>query len=89
MLRYLVDENAGTFRDDLAVEVPYSSVVSNVYRLGDGGIDRSMIVNSGRAFEFSERDADGEVLASYRYEADGLGYRVYKDPLEGFWFSGR
>lgn len=89
VLRYLVDESAGTFRDDLVVEVPYSSVVSNVYRLGDGGIDQPMVVNSGRAFEFSERDADGNVLASYRYEAAPLGYRVYKDPLEGFWFSGQ
>lgn len=89
VLRYLVDENAGTFRDDLVIEVPYSSVVSNVYRLGDGGIDQPMVVNSGRAFEFSERDADGNVLASYRYEAQPLGYRVYKESLEGFWFSVR
>ena len=88
-LRYLVDENAGTFAQDDAVELPYSSVVSNVLRLGDGGIDQPMVANSGRANEFSERAADGTVLATYRYDSASHGYRVYKDPFDGFWFSGR
>lgn len=86
-LRYLVDENAGTFGQDDAVELPYSSVVSNVLRLGDGGIDQPMVANSGRANEFSERTADGEILATYRYDSASHGCRVYKDPFEGFWFS--
>lgn len=88
-LRYLVDENAGTFGQDEAIELPYSSVVSNVLRLGDGGIDQPMVANSGRANEFSERTADGEVLATYRYDSASHGYRVYKDPFAGFWFSGQ
>lgn len=58
-------------------------------RLGDGGIDQPMIANSGRANEFSERAADGTVLATYRYDSASHGYRVYKDPFDGFWFSGR
>ncbi|MDN5687669.1 MAG: aryl-sulfate sulfotransferase [Brachybacterium sp.] len=86
-LRYVVDENASTFRQDEAVELPYSSVVSNVNRLGDGGIDQPMVTNSGRANEYSERSADGTVLASYRYDSASHGYRVYKAPFDGFWFT--
>ena len=86
-LRYLVDETAGTYSQDAAVELPYSSVVSNVLRLGDGGTDQNMVTNSGRSNEFSERTADGEVLASYRYDSASHGYRVYKDTFEGFWFA--
>ena len=89
VLRYLVDESARSVREDLAVEVPYSSVVSSVYRLGSGGIDAPMVVNSGRAGEFSERAADGTLLGRYRYDSASHGYRVYKDTFEGFWFSGR
>ncbi len=88
LLRYLVDENAGTYREDLVVDVPYSSVVSNVFRLGTGRIDQNAVVNSGKAKEFSERAADGTVLGSFRYDASNLGYRVYKDTFEGFWFAG-
>ncbi len=87
LLRYLVDENAGTYREDLVVDVPYSSVVSNVFRLGTGRIDQNAVVNSGKAKEFSERAADGRILASVRYDASNLGYRVYKDTFEGFWFA--
>lgn len=86
-LRYLVDETAGTYSQDEAVELPYSSVVSNVLRLGDGGIDQNMVTNSGRSNEFSERGPDGTVLASYRYDSASHGYRVYKDAFEGFWFA--
>lgn len=87
MLRYLVDENTWSYTEDLAVEVPYSSVVSNVFRLGSGGIHENAVVNSGKSGVFSERDADGEVLASYRYDTSNLGYRVYKDTFEGFWYA--
>jgi len=87
VLRYLVDEEAGTFSQDEAIELPYSSVVSNVQRLGDGGIAQGIVANSGRSNEFSERTADGEVLATYRYDSASHGYRVYKDPFAGFWFA--
>lgn len=87
VLRYLVDENAGTYSEDLMVEIPYSSVVSSVQRLGDGGIDQPMVVNSGKANEFSERTAEGELVAAYRYDSSNFGYRVYKDSFEGFWYA--
>lgn len=80
-------ETAGTFTQDLAGEVPCSAVVSSVFRLGDGGITSPLVVNSGRANVFSERTADGEVLATYRYDSAGYGYRVYKDAFTGFWFA--
>ncbi len=86
VLRYLVDENAGSYRQDEAIEVPYSSVVSNVYRLGSGRVDQPMVVNSGRSNEFSERTADGDLIATYRYDSASHGYRVYKDTFDGFWF---
>ncbi len=76
-------ETAGTFTQDLAGEVPCSAVVSSVFRLGDGGITSPLVVNSGRANVFSERTADGEVLATYRYDSAGYGYRVYKDAFTG------
>jgi hypothetical protein len=38
ILRYLVDENGGTFTEDMMVEVPFSSVVSSVLRQGDSTV---------------------------------------------------
>ncbi|MFC7458146.1 aryl-sulfate sulfotransferase [Brachybacterium sp. GCM10030267] len=88
ILRYLVDESAGTFGEDLRVDVAYSSVVSNVQRLGGGTVDDPLVVNSGRYNEFSERAADGTPLAQYRYDSQSMAYRVYKDGFEDFWFAG-
>jgi len=88
ILRYLVDENARTFREDLRVDVAYSSVVSNVQRIGGDSLEHPMVVNSGKANVFTEHDADGEVLGTFRYDSSNMGYRVYKDPFEGFWFAG-
>ena len=88
ILRYLVDENAGTFREDLRVDVAYSSVVSNVQRIGGDSLENPMVVNSGKANVFTEHDADGELLGSFRYDSSNMGYRVYKDAFEGFWFVG-
>src|SRR5690625_7606381 len=51
ILRYLVDENAGTFSEDLRVDVAYSSVVSNVQRIGGDSLENPMVVNSGKANE--------------------------------------
>ena len=88
ILRYLVDENAGTFREDLRVDVAYSSVVSNVQRIGGDSLENPMVVNSGKANVFTEHDADGELLGSFRYDSSNMGYRVYKDAFDGFWFVG-
>ena len=53
ILRYLVDESAGTFREDLRVDVAYSSVVSNVQRIGGDSLTHPMVVNSGKANVFT------------------------------------
>lgn len=86
-LRYLVDEKAGTFKEAFRIDVPYSAVVSNVFRLGKGTVRDNAVVHSGKAYVFSERKADGTVLATYRYDSTTLGYRVHKDPFAGFWFD--
>lgn len=86
-LRYLVDEKAGTFRQDFARDVPYSSVVSNVWRLGERTVEDQMVVNSGKSNEYSQHSADGAVLASYRYDSTGLGYRVFKESFQGYWYG--
>lgn len=86
-LRYLVDEKAGTYKEAFRVDVPYSSVVSNVFRLGGGTISDNAVVHSGKAYLFSERRPDGTVLATYRYDSTSLGYRAYKDSFKGFWYA--
>lgn len=88
ILRYLIDENAGTFREDQRVDVAYSSVVSNVQRIGGDSLDSPMVANSGKANVFTEHAADGELLATFRFDSSNMAYRVYKDPFEGFWFAG-
>ena len=45
-------------------------------------------MNSGKANVFTVHDADGELLGSFRYDSSNMGYRVYKDAFEGFWFVG-
>lgn len=87
ILRYLIDESAGTYSEDLRVDVAYSSVVSNVQRIGGDSLENPMVVNSGKANVFTEHDAKGNLLATYRYDSANMAYRVYKDPFEGFWFS--
>ena len=88
ILRYLVDENAGTFSEDLRVDVAYSSVVSNVQRIGGDSIENPMVVNSGKANVFTEHAPDGQLLGTFRYDSSNMAYRVYKDAFEGFWFVG-
>lgn len=88
ILRYLVDETAGTFHEDLRVDVVYSSVVSNVQRIGGDSLDKHMAVNSGKANVFTEHAADGQLLGTFRYGSSNMAYRVYKDPFDGFWFTG-
>lgn len=88
ILRYLVDENAGTFSEDLRVDVAYSSVVSNVQRIGGDSLDNPMVVNSGKANVFTEHAADGKVLGTFRYDSSNMAYRAYKDAFAGFWFAG-
>ncbi|WP_157975529.1 aryl-sulfate sulfotransferase [Brachybacterium sp. YJGR34] len=86
-LRYLVDENAGTFTEADRVDLAYSSVVSNVQRLGEGTIADPFVANAGMSAVFTEHAADGTVLGTYRYDAPSMAYRVYKDSFEGFWYQ--
>ncbi|GAA1486012.1 aryl-sulfate sulfotransferase [Brachybacterium fresconis] len=88
ILRYLVDEDAGTFREDQRVDVAYSSVVSNVQRIGGDSVENPMAVNSGKANVFAEHTADGQLVGTFRYGSSNMAYRVYKDAFDGFWFTG-
>lgn len=86
VLRYLVDENAGTYEEALRYPVPYSSIVSSVQRMG--GPDGNIVVNSGMASTVQELTPAGELIAEYRYDSDSHAYRAYKDTFEGFWYAG-
>lgn len=86
VLRYLVDENAGTYQEVQRYEVPYSSIVSSVQRTD--GPDSNIVVNSGKVSTLQELTPEGELIAEYRYDADNLGYRAYKDDFAGFWYAG-
>lgn len=88
VLRYLVDEEAGTFSEDQRIDVAYSSVVSNVQRIGGDSLRNPMVVNSGKAKVFTEHAADGHLLGTFRYDSSNMAYRVYKDAFAGFWFAG-
>jgi arylsulfate sulfotransferase len=87
VLRYLIDEDAGTFSEDQRIDVAYSSVVSNVHRIGGDSLTNPMIVNSGKANVFTEHAADGRLLGTFRYDSSNMAYRVYKDAFAGFWFT--
>lgn len=79
---YLVDENERTYSQVEAVDVPYSSIVSSAQQL-----DGNTVVNSGQAFELSERDAEDRVIATYSYEGERYMYRGVKYAFDDFWYD--
>ena len=52
------------------------------------GVQTCALPISGKANVFTEHDAEGELLGSFRYDSSNMGYRVYKDAFDGFWFVG-
>src|SRR5690625_7604705 len=76
ILRYLVDENAGTFREDLRVDVAYSSVVSNVQRIGGDSRDNPMVGHAGEAHVLRAHAPEGPPTRTSRYASSTLAYRL-------------
>ena len=81
--RYLVDENAGTYRETDAFPVPYSPYVSSAQVL-DGG---NVLVDSGMQGLISTYDPHGTLLAQYFMQpSSSYLYRVYQYDFTGFFF---
>lgn len=83
--RYLVDENAGTYTEVNAFDVPYSPLVSSAQEL-DGG---RVLIDSGLQGLFGVYDeSTGELLAQYRMKLNtSYIYRVYAYDFKGFYFA--
>ena len=83
--RYLVDENAGTYTEVNAFDVPYSPLVSSAQEL-DGG---RVLIDSGLQGLFGVYDeSTGELLAQYRMKLNtSYIYRVYQYDFRGFYFA--
>lgn len=83
--RYLVDENAGTYTEVNAFDVPYSPLVSSAQEL-DGG---RVLIDSGMQGLFGVYDeSTGELLAQYRMKLNtSYIYRVYQYDFRGFYFA--
>lgn len=83
--RYLVDENAGTYTEVNAFDVPYSPLVSSAQEL-DGG---QVLIDSGLQGLFGVYDeSTGELLAQYRMKLNtSYIYRVYQYDFRGFYFA--
>lgn len=79
--KYLVDEKNRTYTLAQEFKLPYSSIVSSVQHLG-GNIPYS----SGRSKIFGEYDKDGNLIKSFRYDAQQFSYRVLKYNFKGFYF---
>ena len=83
--RYLVDENAGTYTEVNAFDVPYSPLVSSAQEL-DGG---RVLIDSGLQGLFGVYvESTGEPLAQYRMKLNtSYIYRVYEYDFKGFYFA--
>ena len=83
--RYLVDENAGTYTEVNAFDVPYSPLVSSAQELNGGRV----LIDSGLQGLFGVYDeSTGELLAQYRMKLNtSYIYRVYEYDFKGFYFA--
>lgn len=83
--RYLVDENAGTYTEVDAFNVPYSPLVSSAQELEDGRV----LVDSGMQGLFGVYDeSTGDLLTQYHMTLNTTYiYRVYSYDFKGFYFA--
>lgn len=80
--KYLVDEKKGTYKLVEKINVPYSSIVSNVQEY-----DGNLVICSGKAGIFSEYDSKGKLISKYKMKVKDFTYRVMKETMEGCWFN--
>lgn len=82
--RYLVDENADTYTEVSAFDVPYSPYVSSAQELDNGNI----LIDTGMQGLFGVYDTDGDLLAQYKMALNtSYVYRVYQYDFKGFYFA--
>lgn len=80
--KYLVDENAGTFRLVDSFEVPYSKDAGSAQEIGG-----NVVIASGTQRIFGEYNGNHQLIAEYKMDVDGFIYRVYKYDFGGFYFE--
>ena len=73
--QYKVNENDKTYELVKSFEIPYSSIVSDVEILDDGG---NIVVGSGKDNSFGEYDKDGNLIREFNYNSKKYAYRVFK-----------
>lgn len=82
--KYLVDENAGTYKLVNPFEVPYSSIVSSAEEYSDGTI----VIDSGMKGTWGVYSDDGTLIQQYKMKIlQSMIYRVYKYDFAGFYFA--
>lgn len=80
--KYLVDESKGTYKLVEKINLPYSSIVSNVQEF-----DGNRVICSGVPGVFAEYDSKGKLISRYKMKVKQLTYRVMKETMEGYWFN--
>lgn len=80
--KYLVDENAGTFKLVESLPVTYSGYVSSVQQTGG-----NLIINSGSKFKTSEFDRNHNLIQTLTGSGETWRYRVFKYTYSGYWFA--
>lgn len=82
--KYLIDENAGTYTEVSAFDVPYSPYVSSAQEVDNNQI----LIDTGMQGVFGMYDTDGNLLAQYKMALNtSYIYRVYQYQFKGFYFA--
>ncbi len=82
--KYLVDENARTYKLVKSFNVPYSPIVSSTQELDNGTI----LVDSGTKGLFGVYSSDGTLISQWKMALlKNLIYRVYQYDFSGFYFA--
>ncbi|MCI1936250.1 MAG: aryl-sulfate sulfotransferase [Bifidobacteriaceae bacterium] len=82
--KYLVDENAGTYKLVKSFKVPYSSIVSSAQEYSDG----TTVIDSGMQGIWGVYSSDGTLIQQYKMKVlKNIIYRVYKYDFKGFYFA--
>ncbi|GAA6123553.1 hypothetical protein BPY_16610 [Bifidobacterium psychraerophilum] len=82
--KYLVDENAGTYKLVSSFDVPYSPIVSSAQDLSNGTI----LVDSGVPGVFGVYESDGTLISQWKMNLrKNIVYRVYEYDFHNFYFA--
>lgn len=82
-VKYLVNEEKGTYQLIERIPVTYSGYVSSVQELNN-----TLLIDSGSAFTAVELDQNNQIIQTLKGTGDTWWYRVFKYDYIGFWFGG-